>query len=414
MKLAVVDHIGNVGGGSRVVRALLPAIKTERRSIEITYFGNPASIDRENIQEDFYQAGIKVVPLNSLILANRSLLNSRLLAKSIMYAQAYFKNHMQYLHYLLTGEVHKEIESRVKGFDLAFFPWPFLLRVPKLECPLVGIFHDFNFKYYFSGVHTFNKQQSEQLNREIPQWLEKSTPVVSTNFMAGELAKFYPEFAHKTRVAHLSPMSMMTPLCKNEAQENIKSLGIYSPYILYPTQMCSHKNIGPLISALAILRQNGHKIQIVLTGLGTERINGRACEIGVELVNADMDVIGLGYVSNLHMDSLIQCAAVVVSSSLYEAGNGPGIDAWARGVPVAMSNIPAFIEHLEVQNVRAEIFDPHSPQDIADKIHAILTNPYKAAEDARHSQQAIQQHTWKHTATNYLKIFDQTLEGKKI
>jgi hypothetical protein len=49
----------------------------------------------------------------------------------------------------------------------------------------------------------------------------------------------------------------------------------------------------------------GHNILIVLTGPGTEIINGHACEFGIELEESNK-IFGLGYVSNVQMDSLIQ------------------------------------------------------------------------------------------------------------
>ena len=39
MKIAVIDHIGNPGGGSRVARALLPAMKPSMGTL--LFFGNP-------------------------------------------------------------------------------------------------------------------------------------------------------------------------------------------------------------------------------------------------------------------------------------------------------------------------------------------------------------------------------------
>ena len=120
-------------------------------------------------------------------------------------------------------------------------------------------------------------------------------------------------------------------------------------------------------------------------------------------------VVGLGYVSNLQMDALIQCARAVVSSSLYEAGNGPGLDAWARAVPVVMSEILPFIEHIEVQDVKAHVFDPRNPQDIANKIIAILSDPEKAKEDALYSQKAMQKITWETVAEKYLAVFNKAV-----
>lgn len=410
MKIAVIDHVGNYGGGSRFLRALLPAIKALSPEIRMTYFGNPASMARESIQSEFSGAGIAVMPLKSVQLSSKGFFGIDISAKTIKFFQEYFRRQIRYLPYVLSGEVHREVEKKVRGYDLAFFPWPFFISVPNLACPIAGIFHDFNFKYYFSGACTFSVQQEARLNREVPEWLEKTTPIVSTHFMANELAKFYPEYAHKTKVVHLGANSLMSTIDDEQARKIISTLGVRAPYILYPTNTAAHKNIGRLLLSLPFLREKGFDVKVVLTGPGTERIRGRSCDIGVELGHVEEDVLGLGYVSNVQMDALIQCASVVVSTSLYEAGNGPGVDAWGLGVPVAMSNIPAFIEHMEVQGVRAEVFDPHNPKEIALKIEAILSNPDKAKSDACHSREALRKTTWEKIAMQYLNIFEDILD----
>ncbi len=109
------------------------------------------------------------------------------------------------------------------------------------------------------------------------------------------------------------------------------------------------------------------------------------------------------------MDALTQTARIVVSTSLYEAGNGPGLDAWARAAPVAMSDIPAFIEHIEIQDVRAQIFDPRNPKDIANKLAAILSDPQRAKNDALYSQQALKKLTWEIVAEKYSAVFDKAI-----
>ncbi len=413
MKLAVIDHVGNPGGGSRVVRALLPALKSLRPDMEITYFGNHVSIQRENMEAEFASSGIRVEKLNSVRLVNEGMFGVKRSISLVRLLQEKYGKYISFLSPYFTGAVHKEVEQVVNGFDLAFFPWPFFLECPKLDCPLVGIFHDFNFKYYFSGVSTFGVRHSEQLNRQMPIWLNNSTPVVSTKFMADELSKFYPDYASKLHTIHLASMSTVTTINADNAKEVVSKLGINKRYILYPTNLCAHKNIGPLLAAIPIIKNRGHDVVLVLTGPAVDVINGHACEIGVEPNFGEQDVFGLGYVTNMQMDALIQCASVVVSTSLYEAGNGPGLDAWARGVPVAMSNIPAFLEHIYVQDVRAEVFDPRNPLDIAEKIQNILANPEKSKTDALHSQEAMNKTSWLQTAEKYLTVFDKAIKGAK-
>jgi glycosyltransferase involved in cell wall biosynthesis len=112
------------------------------------------------------------------------------------------------------------------------------------------------------------------------------------------------------------------------------------------------------------------------------------------------------------MDGLIQCAAVVVNASLYEAGNGPGVDAYGRGAPIAMSNIPSFTEHLDILGIRAQIFDPRSPEDIANKILAILENPEGGGSNPGQSQGVLGGITWDKVAKAYLSVFHETINDQ--
>src|SRR5579871_2748591 len=204
MKIAVIDHIGNPGGGSRVVRALLPAMKRARPHLQITFFGNPHSIKREQLDLLEKSCGIQVQGLSSAELAGRDILNIRGSRHVVSLLQRKLAAPLSSISYYLSGAVHKELERVVRGFDIAFFTWPFHLKCPELKCPMAGIFHDFNFKYFFSG-QMMAPWVLELLNREMPVWLSRATPIVSTDFMRGELEKFYPEFAEKTKVVPVAP-----------------------------------------------------------------------------------------------------------------------------------------------------------------------------------------------------------------
>ncbi len=408
MKLAVIDHIGNPGGGSRVVRCLLPAMKRARPDLEITFFGNPSSMRREEIDNVAKAHGIRVEPLVSTSLAGKDLFKIRGSRHILKMFQNRIARHFPWLPVRLSGELKRELERKVRGFDAAFFPWPFHLECPALDCPMIGIFHDFNFKYYFSN-EVIVPWMIDALNRQMPQLLARFTPIVSTEFMRGELAKFYPSAAAKTEVVQVAPFNDLAPINPAQIQTVMQKFNISGPYLLYPTNIRAHKNIGPLLAALSLLKKKGYPHTLVFAGYGTEVINGKSCPKGIELTREGRDVFGLGYVTNFEIDALTQGATLIVNSSLYEGGNGPGFDAWSRGVPVAMSNIPPFLEHLETYNVRAPVFDPRSPEDIAEKIEAVLSNPRKAQEDAEHSQRAIRAFTWDRVAEQYLQICDKAL-----
>jgi len=411
MKIAVIDHIGNYGGGSRFVRALLPALKGCREDLDIVFYGNKGAIRRERLKETLEDSGIKVRELKATFLASTTVLGGEEFGSGVRYLQRKLRRKLSFMPAILSGQVERELEKTLRGFDVALYLWPMLLGFPRIDCPAVAVFHDFNFKYFFSSWPPYYKQEQEWLDETLGVWLRKSRPIVSSYFIAEELRKFYPECACDASVVHLAPMGSTEDISDVEVNRTRRKNGIVGKYILYPTNIHAHKNIGPLLSALAILRKMGRDVVLVFTGPKTELLNGKACEIGLVRGFGDRDVIGLGFVPNDEMDSLIAGAEVVVSTSLYEAGNGPGLEAWANGVPVAMSNIPAFLEHLAVLSVKAQVFDPRCPQDIAEKIDVLLSDPEKGKADAMDCRAAVRKYTWKKVASQYLEIIEKTCRG---
>lgn len=410
MKVAIIDHMVNPGGGSRVLRNLLPAIRQLRPDWELVLFANLDAMKREGLLEEFASL-IEIRKLKSVQLANIKFFGIKGAKVVITFFQRKFKTFLSFFPLFFSGAIHREIQKISKDFDLIFCPWPFLVECPEsLSIPVVAIFHDFNFRYYFNGP-TFHPTQLEYLEKEIPRWLNTAVPVVSTYFMKKELEKFYPRCKCEVNVIHLSSLCAMTKRSFSEARQIVSSFGITDPYVLYPTNTSTHKNIGNLLSAFYLLKKQHPHLKLVLAGFGTEVVNGNINPVGLERSMNARDVIGLGYVSNSEIDALIQCAQVVVSTSLYEAGCGPGLDAWNLGVPVAMSNIAPFVEHIEIQGVRAQVFDPKSPIDIAEKIDWILSHPQQAKEDARISQEHLSVYDWCCVAKKYIQVFEAAVHG---
>ena len=138
--------------------------------------------------------------------------------------------------------------------------------------------------------------------------------------------------------------------------------------IFYVLQVLMVIKISPtLIKAFSIIKKHNNKIRLIFTGPGTEVVNGNNFENFLEICNKNNSIIGLGYIKNEEINYLIKNALIVINCSLYEPGNGSGLDAWKLGSLVAMSNISSFKEHINYLDVKAELFDPINPSDIAKK-----------------------------------------------
>ena len=188
MKIAVIDHIGNTGGGSRVVRQLIPAIKKVHPSSEVTYFGSRDAILREDLLGYFEKKGIKTKELSSFKIKLNRAVNSDLFQRvRKKFRPNLFKSLFNIVDTISKSalfNLKREIESSIEGFDIAFFPWPFQLECPDSKVPMVGIFHDFNYRYYFSGTHTFSDEYRKVAEAQMPLWLRRCLPIVSSNFIA--------------------------------------------------------------------------------------------------------------------------------------------------------------------------------------------------------------------------------------
>jgi glycosyltransferase involved in cell wall biosynthesis len=399
-RLAVVDPTGNAGGGTRFLRALLPALRAARPELNIRFFGNAKSIARDGIAGELADAGIQVSDL--AWTRDRGWKTVPLRVRGVYKLRRRFGMTDSSPEEFVEASLAREIEQRVHDVDLAYFPWPYRIGPPGLDCAIASTIHDLNFKYFF-GVPTFSAVESAKLDADIGGWLRDSRVITSSRFMAKEIARFYP-------AGPQIPVVRLAAFADNTATDGSRDVGELGlgpdPYVLCPTQTIAHKNVGPLIAGLDRLRELFPGLRLVLTGVGTQMATGRATPIGSVRGGDDPDVVGLGYVSNRDMDALIEGAAVVVNPSLYEAGNGPGLDAWSRGAPVAMSNIPSFTEHLDALGVEAALFDPRDPEDIATTIGEILDHRDAWAAAAARSKAAILGRTWHQVAAEYLEVFD--------
>jgi glycosyltransferase involved in cell wall biosynthesis len=411
VKIAVIDQLGNYGGVSRVIKNLLPALKEKHSDLTIEYFSNFTAIKREKLFFFLKKKNIKITHLQFDRLPSLKLIKFLKLENFIIKIQNKFKNIISFLPTFLSGNLKKELEKKIKNYDLALFPWPFLIDFPKLNCPVVGIFHDFNYKYYFSGQPTYFPNQLNHLNEQVPIWLKNSYPVVSNNFIKSEITKFYPKFSKKVKVINLGPYSEKIAYINNK-----KKIKIFPfKYILCPTNLCGHKNLGILFAAFNKVSKKNPRIKLILTGPYTDLINGNSCSNGMELNRKRKNIIGLGYVTDNILENLILNSLMVISPSVYEADNGPCTDAWYHSIPVAMANIPSNIEHVNRQKVHASLFDPYNYLSISNSILKIIKNYKYYKKLAKVSKKNISRnYTWEKTATEYYQLFKKIYDLKKI
>jgi len=148
-----------------------------------------------------------------------------------------------------------------------------------------------------------------------------------------------------------------------------------------------HKNLPRLIEALAGL--GAPRPVLVMPGYPTEHdadLSAMAQRLGV----AD-DVRILGWVSEADLEGLYAIAGAFVFPTLFEGFGLPVLEAMARGVPVACSDLAVL---REVAGDTAVMFDPRDVGAIRGAVQRVLDG---GADTARARERAAR-FTWERTA----------------
>ncbi len=148
----------------------------------------------------------------------------------------------------------REIQSRVKDYDLAFFPSAHMMPYPELTVPIVGTIHDFNWKYFF-GRQIFSKEFVSLMDKEVLKWMTNGKTVSSSHDVVTEAKKLYPGLSSYPTVIPIAPVTFLKEVEEKLATSVLKDLEIDYPYIIFPGNFFPHKNHLNLFSAFFLLKR---------------------------------------------------------------------------------------------------------------------------------------------------------------
>jgi glycosyltransferase involved in cell wall biosynthesis len=150
----------------------------------------------------------------------------------------------------------------------------------------------------------------------------------------------------------------------------LKKYHITKPFILYTGVWRDHKNLPRLIQAFHLLRsERDLDLQLVITG--REDKNYPEVKQSIADYKLEENAILTGLVPEKDLNHLYNRATIFAFPSLYEGFGIPPLEAMRCGTPVAasrQSSVP------EICGEAALYFDPHSAQDIADKLEMLYKN----------------------------------------
>jgi glycosyltransferase involved in cell wall biosynthesis len=299
--------------------------------------------------------------------------------------------------------------------DVVHFAWPYDLDPLPLTVPMSFIPHDFIYTHEF-GVANYQQRDWLATRQAHERWLASATPIVSSDFIAGELQRTFPEYRRPLDVVYLSslnppPDEGITPAAVEDVRRRFE---LPARFMLCPNNVMPHKNLAGAIAALWHVRQAGNDVKLIVCGVETEGIRATvASPLYADRTDSqtDWDMRGLGLVSDADVLALMRAAALVINPSLCEAGSGSGLDAWGCGCPVALSDIPAFRDQVRFLGTHAEFFDPRDPRDIARAVLRVFSDKEGVARHVEESRAAVARYGWDEVATRYRAVFERMLGG---
>ncbi len=171
-------------------------------------------------------------------------------------------------------------------------------------------------------------------------------------------------------------------------------------YILFLSTIQPRKNVVGLIEAFAELKREHPELPHKLVIVGKP---GWKYEASLQAVETHIDkVVYLGHVADNDRWPIYQKADMFIHPSFYEGFGMWLLEAFACGVPAAVSNISSL---PEVGGDAALYFDPHSKEEIKAAILKILTNPDLAQDLVQKGKQRLGMFSWNKCAQETLNVF---------
>jgi len=177
----------------------------------------------------------------------------------------------------------------------------------------------------------------------------------------------------------------------------------FKQFILYVGQQSDYKNIKRLGDAHQKLLVEHPSLGLILVGKlnKSAQNNKRYFES-----RGYKNIVFTDFIPDEQRDWLYSEAAAYVFPSLMEGFGLPGLEAMVRGTPVVSSNATCL---PEVYGDAALYFNPRNTDDMADKIHRILSDDTLRSSLIKKGYKQAKRYSWKKMAQQTLEVYNKAL-----
>jgi len=186
--------------------------------------------------------------------------------------------------------------------------------------------------------------------------------------------------------------------------------------VLFVSHYNYFRNFETVLRALPELvrRLAPRPVQLVLTtrlaeGLYEHKYDTTAAARLVRELGIEIQVVMLGHVPYESLYAVYRACDVAVCPSYAETFGHPMVEAMAAGLPVVATDMDI---HREVCGAAGHYFSVFNPQDLAAKLHDVLSSPnlYRRLSDA--AAHEVQRFNWERNVTELVHLIDQVVASR--
>lgn len=190
-----------------------------------------------------------------------------------------------------------------------------------------------------------------------------------------------------------------------ELPEAVPGLGGNTDFIMYVGRPQPHKNLKRLVRAFSQVQLTHPHLKLVLVG---------KLDANFELLrkyahrHEITGVIFTDFADDAQLRWLYENAKAYVFPSMSEGFGLPGLEALTHGLPLVSSRATCL---PEIYKGAALYFDPHSTDDIVEKIKLVLEDKELAAKLCHIGPKVAAQYSWRRTSEQTLALYEQVLKS---
>jgi glycosyltransferase involved in cell wall biosynthesis len=232
---------------------------------------------------------------------------------------------------------------------------------------------------------------------------------VSSKWTKNDLIENFGLPSTKISVIPLAPLltEYPTPTAGDLATTRAR-FDLPDAFAFYPAKTWPHKNHMKLLEALALLRRGGLTVPFVSCGQRLSflaKLERRAQQLGI----ADQ-VIFLGHVTPLELQSLYRLSRCVVIPTKFEAASFPLWEAFVAGIPAACSTVTSLPEQA---GDAALLFDPDRSEEIAKAVRSLWIDETLRHTLAERAHRKVSELSWDRTARTF-RAYYRRIAGRAL